>query len=210
MLLYCIRHGESTFNAQGRIQGQANPPLSDLGMWQSEALAAAFATIEIDAVYASPLERAAATARPLAAALGLVVRPLDGLMELNAGIFQGKSWHEIHDEHPQEAALWASHDPDYRIPGGESRRDLMLRGHQALETIRSEGSQRAAVVSHGGILAAALKSLLGIPAERNPFSFYNASISQVNWDAQVKLLTLNQIDHLRRAQGEFDTRSGDL
>jgi broad specificity phosphatase PhoE len=67
-----------------------------------------------------------------------------------------------------------------------------------------------AVIAHGGVLAAAFKSLLGIPAELNPFNLFNASISQLLWDGQVKLLTLNQIDHLPRLEGVHATRTGDL
>jgi probable phosphoglycerate mutase len=210
MILYCIRHGESAYNAEGRIQGQEDPPLSDLGRRQGERLAAAFAGQKIDAVYSSPLARALDTARPVAAALGLEVRVLDDLKELHAGIFQGRSWAELCDFCPGECERWSSQDPDFQIPGGESRRDLMRRGRAALEAIRGGGGERVIVVAHGGLLNAALKSILDIPAERNPFTFFNASISQLAWDGHVKLLTLNQIDHLRRPDGEFDTQSGDL
>ena len=73
MILYLIRHGESAFNAEGRIQGQMNPPLSELGRRQAVALAPALAGLEIDAIYASPLERAFATAEPSAEKLGLEI-----------------------------------------------------------------------------------------------------------------------------------------
>lgn len=210
MILYLIRHGESAYNAEGRIQGQQDPPLSELGRRQSEALAAALGELGIETVYASPLMRAFDTALPTAERLGLPVRTLDALMELNAGVFQGKTWPQVRDEHPAESERWLSGDADFRIPGGESRRDLMVRGRAALSTIR-EGAERAvAIFSHGGILSAALKSLLEIPAERNPFSFYNGSLSKLAWDGPIKLMTLNQIEHLRRPDGGFDTRSGDL
>jgi len=210
MILYLIRHGESAHNAAGRIQGQADPPLSALGERQAAALAGALKDRPIEAVYASPLRRAWDTARPLAEKLNLDVRPLDGLMELHAGVFQGLTWEEVRRDHAEAAERWAGPDADYRIPGGETRRELMTRGRAALEAIRSGGHGEAAVVAHGGILAAALKSLLGIPAELNPFSFYNASISKLAWGGTVKLLTLNEIPHLRNASGEHDTRSGDL
>jgi 2,3-bisphosphoglycerate-dependent phosphoglycerate mutase len=210
MILYLVRHGESAFNAAGRIQGQLDPPLSELGQRQGQALAAALATLPIEAVYCSPLQRAMQTAAPLAAELKLELRTLDGLKELNAGIFQGKTWPEVHDEFPAEAARWTSQDPDFRIPQGESRRELMSRGRAAFDTIRECGCRQVAVVAHGGILAAALKAMLEVPPQRNPFSFFNASISKLAWDGQVKLLTLNQIEHLRRPDGTYDTRSGDL
>lgn len=210
MLLHCVRHGESAFNAEGRIQGQLNVPLSPLGVWQSQAVAAALARLPIDAVYCSPLDRALETARPAAEALGLELRIDERLMELNAGVFQGKLWSEIQAEHPEAAVRWLNHDPDFVIPGGESRRQLMARGLAALEAIRQRDHRQAAVVAHGGVLSAAFKAILGIPAERNPFELYNGSISQIRWDAKIKLMTLNQIDHLPKRDGEFATRSGDL
>jgi probable phosphoglycerate mutase len=131
-------------------------------------------------------------------------------MELNAGVFQGKLWSEIQVEHPEAAERWLNHDPDFIIPGGESRRQLMARGLAALEAIRQRDHRHAAIVAHGGVLSAAFKALLGVPAECNPFELYNGSISQIRWDAKIKLMTLNQIDHLAKRDGEFATRSGDL
>ena len=210
MNLYLVRHGESAFNAEGRIQGQTNVPLSELGRQQSEALAAALVKLPIEAVYSSPLERAFETARPLAEALDLPVQIEPRLMEINAGIFQGKVWREIQAEYPVEAASWTAHEPDFVIPRGESRRQLMERGMAALEAIRSTDLDEVVVVAHGGVLTAALKGLLGVPAERNPFNLFNASISQVRWDSQVRLITLNQVDHLPKLSGVHATRIGDL
>ncbi len=213
MLMYLVRHGETTSNAEGRIQGQCDTPLSPLGIRQGAALAAAFRSVPLDAVFASPLSRALDTAKPLAEALNLKVHTDDRLMELNAGIFQGLLWSEVQSGFPDEALRWKNQDPDFVIPGGESRRLLMDRGRAALEAIRGANFARVAVVAHGGILAAALKSLLNIPAGLNPFSFYNASISKLSWAGtveQIKLLTVNQIEHLRAAGLDREDRTGDL
>jgi probable phosphoglycerate mutase len=210
MILYLVRHGESAFNAEGRIQGQLDPPLSPLGLRQSQALASALAGQKIGVVYSSPLLRAMQTAAPLAKALGLVPQTDNRLLELNAGVFQGLTWAEINQRLPAEGNAWKSQNPDYRIPTGESRRDLMHRGQAALEAIREAGHSPAVIVAHGGLLTAALKALLGVPAERNPFTLYNASISQVDWQSQFKLITLNQLDHLQAAGVDLRTRTGDL
>jgi broad specificity phosphatase PhoE len=132
------------------------------------------------------------------------------LKEINIGLFQGLLASEIGARHPSETAAWRSQEPDYRIPGGESRRELMQRAEAALRAVHEASHRRVAVVAHGGVLAAALKALLGVPAERNPFMLYNGSISQLEWSSQVKLLTLNQTDHLRLAGCELATRTGDL
>jgi broad specificity phosphatase PhoE len=199
MLIYLIRHGESLYNAEARIQGQSDVALSPLGLRQAEAIADALANERIDAIFASPLRRALQTAEPIAARFELAIQADDRLKEIHAGIFQGLLWAEIEDKFPDAARPWREQHPDFVIPGGESRRSLMVRGRAVFESIRESPFRRVAVVSHGGILAGALKALLRIPAEINPFSLYNASISKLAWNETIKLLTLNQLDHLRAA-----------
>lgn len=211
MILYLIRHGETTFNAEGRIQGQFDSPLSPVGVRQAEALARAFESRPIEMVFSSPLSRAFDTARPIAERVGVDIRTDDRLKELNAGVFQMLLPTEMAERHPEATARWRSHDPDFCIPGGESRRQLMQRGTAAVSAILASGLKSAAVVAHGGLLTAALKGLLGIPADRNPFMLYNGSISLIESGEQVRLLTLNEIEHLRNPDdGSAATRMGDL
>ncbi len=197
MKLFCVRHGETVFNQAGRIQGQFDSQLSPLGRRQCVAVAEALAGQAIDVVIASPLTRALESAQVIADRLGLSVTLDPRLMEIHAGVFQGHSWDEIEVRYPSEAAEWRTQDPDFRIPGGESRRDVMQRAGAALADVRETGYRQAIVVAHGGSLSAAFKALLGIPAERNPFSLLNASISTIGWDKDVKLLSLNDVAHLR-------------
>ena len=210
MILYLIRHGESVFNAEGRIQGQTDIPLSSLGRQQAVVLARAMAQLPMEAVYASPLRRAMETAEPLAELLRLPIRTDERLKEIHAGIFQGLLWSEIDQRYAAEATRWREYDPDFVVPGGESRRMLMQRGRAAIDAILAAGHKQAAVVAHGGLLGAAIKSLLDIPAHRHPFSLYNGSISKLAFGQQVRLLTLNQIDHLRAAGIALEDRTGDL
>jgi len=197
MLIYFIRHGESCYNAEGRLQGQSQTPLSPLGLRQAESVAAALAQEPIEAIYTSPLTRAMQTATPLARALGVTPIADPRLMEIHVGMFQDLLHTEIAERYPEETAMWRGSDPDYRIPGGESRRDLMTRGRAAFDAIVAGGQKTVAVISHGGLLAAIFKSILDVPADRNPFSLYNTSISQVVVGNEFKLLTLNNVDHLR-------------
>jgi broad specificity phosphatase PhoE len=210
MIFYLIRHGESLYNAEGRIQGQSDVALSPLGLRQAQAIADALADEAIDALFASPLRRAMATAAPIAARLGLSIHCDDRLKEIHAGIFQGLLWEEIESKFPDAARPWREQQPDFVIPGGESRRDLMERGRAVFELIRESAFRRVAVVSHGGILAAALKALLRIPAEINPFSLYNASISVLAWNDRIKLLSLNQLEHLRAAGLALEDMTGSV
>lgn len=206
MKLYCVRHGETEYNLTHRIQGQFDSALSALGRKQCEAVAEALGGLPCDAVITSPLRRALDTAQYIADRLKLELRLEPRLMEINAGIFQGHSWHELDERFPEEAARWKSQDADYRIPGGESRRDLMQRTGAAFRAIREAGYAHAIVVAHGGSLGAALKELLAIPASRNPFELNNGSISTMVWEKEVKLLTLNETAHLHG----LESAGGDL
>lgn len=210
MILHCIRHGESRYNAEGRLQGQSATPLSDVGRRQAAAIAAALADRPIAAVYASPLARTMETAEPLASALGVEIHPDPRLMEINVGRMQDLLHVEVADRFPEELALWRTREPDYALPGGESRRELMVRGEAALADILAAGHAEAAVVSHGGLLAVAFCALIGVTLERNPFLLYNASISQLSGGNVVRLLTLNQTDHLRAAGCETINMRGDF
>lgn len=210
MLLYCIRHGETTFNAEGRIQGQLDTPLSPLGRTQAACIAKALAGAGVEILFSSPLSRAFETARPIAAACRVDIRTDDRLKELNAGVFQNLLPTEMAERYPEETQRWKRHDPDYRMPGGESRRDLVERGTAVFRDILAANVRIAAVVAHGGLITAAFKGLLGIAPESRPFMLYNGSISRIDTSDHLRLLTLNEIEHLRTADGALQTRLGDL
>ena len=178
MLLYLVRHGETTYNAEGRIQGQSDAPLSELGHRQSAAVAEALAALPIEALYSSPLRRARQTAEPIAARLKLPVHDDPRLMELDAGRFTGRLRSELADIYPEELARWLSGDEDFAIPDGESRRQLADRGSAALRDIAAAGHRQVVVVTHGGLLSATLGSLLHLPQPMPPFAFQNGSITR--------------------------------
>jgi len=199
MILYCIRHGESTYNAEGRVQGQSDVPLSALGQRQSEAVAAALAGNPVEAVYASPLRRAFETARPVAEALGLKIHTDDRLKEIDVGIFQDRLRRELRDVYPDELARWSSGDLDYRIPGGESRRDLIDRGSEVIRSICASSHDRVAVVAHGRLLVLTLKALAGLSLDSPPDSLENGSISTLVHcgDGKFELAEIDRVEHLR-------------
>jgi broad specificity phosphatase PhoE len=207
MLLYLVRHGESQFNATGRIQGQLDVPLSEIGRRQAAAVAQRLAVEPLEAVFASPLCRALETAGAIAAQHNLAVRTDDRLMEIHAGVFQGLTRLEMTEKFPEEERRWTAREADFRVRGGETRRELADRGRAALQFIRACGHEHVAVVAHGGLLSAALKSLLDVPVHRGPFHFYNAAITRVYWDDEVMIDTHNETEHLREiGKGGF----GDL
>jgi broad specificity phosphatase PhoE len=198
MLLYCIRHGQTVYNAQGRIQGQTDVVLSELGVAQGEAVADALADKPITAVYSSPLRRALQTAEPLADRLGLTVQTDPRLMEMNLGDFQGQLRAELDREYPEAFTRWRSGDPDFAFPGGESRRSLTTRALAAFDTIRRTEHSHVAVVTHGALLLAVIRAMLHIASEIRMPPLENASISVLSSEgSEVKVVRFNVVEHLR-------------
>ncbi|HOA51912.1 MAG TPA: histidine phosphatase family protein [Thermogutta sp.] len=199
MLIYCIRHGESTYNSEGRVQGQSDVPLSDLGRRQGEATAEALAKVGLEIIYSSPLRRAYETAEMVARRTGCDIRIDPRLMEIHAGIFQDRLRHELIREFPEDFRRWTSEDPDFVIPGGESRRQLAERGVAAFRDIAQSKFERVAVVSHGRLLVVTLKALLVDSSHLIPPALQNASITVVEADpktGQFRLVDVDQTDHL--------------
>jgi probable phosphoglycerate mutase len=139
------------------------------------------------------------TARTIAERLGFDIRTDPRLKEVDAGIFQDKLRSDLENLYPQELARWLSGDPDFVIPGGESRRMLARRGCAALEAIRQAGHDEAAVVCHGRLLVVTLRALVDFPPGEQPSALQNGSITrlQFNCDGTAQLLSLNEVDHLR-------------
>jgi len=180
MIFHCVRHGESTYNAEGRLQGQSDRPvLSERGRRQSAAAAEALAAFPVETIYSSPLSRARQTAEIIAGRLGLEIRSDPRLKEIDVGVFEDRLRSELAAVYPKELARWVSGDAEFRIPGGESRRDLARRGAEALEAVEAAGLGQVVVVGHGGLLVAAMKALLRIPADAPPTALENGSITRL-------------------------------
>jgi probable phosphoglycerate mutase len=151
--LVLIRHGETAWNAEHRIQGRLDIPLSPRGMLQSARLAECLANEPIEAVYSSGQSRAWLTAAPLAARLGLQIIAEPRLRERCFGIFEGLTLEEIAERHPAEFVKWRERDPEWRPDGGESGQQLIDRVMSAVNEIGARhANQTVALVSHGGVL----------------------------------------------------------
>jgi broad specificity phosphatase PhoE len=209
MLQYLVRHGESVSNAAGRVQGQEDVELSSTGVAQARAVAAWCRSLVADAgtgpqvteLWSSPLRRARETAEAIADATGLQLRVDDRLRELHAGIFQGHLWADLETRFPEEVAHWRSGDAGYAIPGGESRAQLATRGHGAIADLAARPTRGMIVVAHGGILTAALGSLVGnrhpllTAAAERPFTrlpaLANCSVTLIRWPGP-ELVSFNE------------------
>ncbi|MEM8747464.1 MAG: histidine phosphatase family protein, partial [Actinomycetota bacterium] len=143
-----VRHGQSTWNAERRWQGQADPPLTDAGLAQARsAIAAANGAGPFGGVASSTLERASRTAEILAEGLGLPTpTPEAGLMERSAGEWEGLTRVEIDQRYPGAVAAWRT------PPGFESDDDLLARIVPALVGLAGTmpGDLPVLAVTHGG------------------------------------------------------------
>lgn len=149
--LLLVRHGESEWNADGRVQGQGDPPLSAAGRDQARRAAEVIEGVE-GPVVASDLRRARQTAEILAEALGggpVVTEP--ALREIDLGRWSGLTHQEIEALDPEEYAAWRSGRLD-AFPEGETRRAFAARALRGLERAADEAA--ALVVAHGGVLRA--------------------------------------------------------
>src|SRR6218665_2736315 len=108
-----IRHGETAWTVDTRIQGHLDIPLNDTGLWQAEQLARALAGEPIAAIYTSALQRAHATAQAVARPTGAPLTAEPGLRERSFGRFQGRTFAQIEAELPADALRWRKRDPHY-------------------------------------------------------------------------------------------------
>ena len=154
LLFLLARHGQSTWNAERRWQGQGDPPLSAQGRLQASALADALAGEGVEALVSSDLARAAETADIVARRLGLSPPRLEPrLRERSLGAWTGRTAAEIAASWPEELARLRAGDPELRPGGGESGRELAQRVRAALRELAAEPpGRRVALVTHLGVI----------------------------------------------------------
>ena len=194
-----VRHGETAWNRETRIQGQLDIPLSPLGAAQARRLAQALDGQGVDVIYASDLARALQTAEAVAQQLGLAVQLEPGLRERGFGLFEGLTWAEIETRWPAESERWRRRDPQFAAQGGESLQDFYARAVAAVEALASRHpGQTVLIVAHGGVLdclyrAAARQSL---QAGRT-WTLGNASINRLLYSQTgLTLVGWNDDNHL--------------
>jgi probable phosphoglycerate mutase len=150
-----IRHAESVWNAEGRWQGQEDPPLSARGLAQADSLAESLRDAGVLRIVTSDLRRARATAEPLARALGLELIADPRLRELDVGRWGGRTREEITRVDAELLARFDGGDPEVRAGGAESLALLRARARAALADLAGTGSEpRIALVTHLGWLRA--------------------------------------------------------
>jgi broad specificity phosphatase PhoE len=197
-----IRHGLSVANAQGRIQGQFDSPLSEQGREQSRALGRRLVQEgwSVSAIYTSDLSRASETAEILASSLDVPVISDKRLREYGFGVLTGVVWRDVEQLHPEIWQAYYERNEWGPIPGEEGDEPFHSRLTAALADIREGhgGGDVVAVVTHGGSLGMIMAGLLGMDLQRpHPFRFGNASLSVVEIDPRGWVLScLNDTCHM--------------
>ena len=184
--IIAIRHGETSWNVDTRIQGQLDIPLSANGRWQAERLAEALRDESIKAIYASDLTRAWETAQYLGHVHGLQVTKESGLRERGFGDFEGKTFAEIEVLLPEQSLRWRKRDPEFSPAGGESLVALRARVIEAAQRLATlHPGEQIALVGHGGVMDVLYRAAtrLDIQAPRT-WALGNAAINRLLWTSE--------------------------
>lgn len=197
-----IRHGETAWNAEGRVQGQLDIPLNEAGVSQARCVAAALPEGRFTALYSSDLGRVRETAAPAAKRLGLEPRLEPRLRERHYGIFQSLTYAECKVKLVDDYARFTRKDPDYAFQTGESLKDFYARSVSCLgEIARNHEGGEVLVFTHGGVLEMAYRHALGrgLSSARD-FEIPNAAINWLEIGPQEwKVLAWADCDHLAAA-----------
>lgn len=198
MRLLLVRHGETDWPLNTRVQGRLDTPLNATGHRQAALLGEALRTEGIAAIYASPLQRAQATAAAIAQHHGLAVVTLPGLSELDQGDLEGLPAAEIRTHPSGVHQHWQAGNFGFVIPGGESLEALQVRAWLAVQAIMQQVGQGTAVaVSHNLTTKTIICSALGLPlgTYRN-LRKDNCSITTLEFTPErVTLVRLNDTSH---------------
>jgi broad specificity phosphatase PhoE len=197
--LLLVRHGESTWNVVGRIQGQLDPPLSDRGREQALELAARLRGHRLAAFYCSDLTRARQTAAALAPAVGMEPVPLAGLREIGLGAWEGKTAEEVCREFPDDFQAWRRERSWDLIPGGEGACAFERRVAATLRQIEEQHPWGDVLcVTHGGVIQVALLAVIGRRSTGFfPFAIDNGSLSVIRRsDGRSMITAVNDTCHL--------------
>jgi ribonuclease H / adenosylcobalamin/alpha-ribazole phosphatase len=194
-----LRHGQTPMSVQKRYAGRSDVPLTDAGVAQAAAAAKRLASAGIDAIVASPLQRAVRTAEAVAAVTGLPVMTDDGFRETDFGDWEGLTFAEVRERWPSEMTAWLA-DPAVAPPGGESFAEVSERVTAALgRVLDGRAGQTVLIVSH----VTPIKTLVAAALMAPPPALYRmhldvAALCEIDWyaDGPAVLRSFNDTAHL--------------
>ena len=181
--IIAVRHGETAWNVDTRIQGHLDIALNDTGRWQARQVARALADEPLAAVYTSDLQRAHATAQAIAQASGAPLVAEPGLRERRFGELEGRTFAEIEAELPEQARRWRQRDPHFAPTGGETLVQLRERIAATTHRLAAQHTEQLIVlVAHGGVLDMLYRLATGLDLQApRTWLVTNASINRLLW-----------------------------
>ena len=203
--ILAVRHGETAWNRDTRIQGHTDIELNDHGRWQAHRLADALRDEPLAACYASDLGRALETARAVARHHDLPVHTHAGLRERCFGRFEGHTWAELETRYPEESMAWRKRVPDFAPAGGESLLQLRERVVRTVtELAARHPGEQVLMVAHGGVLDILYRAAtrLELQAPRS-WELPNTAINRLLWSPEgLSLVGWADTTHLQTADGQ--------
>lgn len=195
-----IRHGFSVANNEHRFAGHSDFPLTELGKLQAERCAEALKDEKIDAIYASDLKRAFETATPIAKAHGLTVIPHEGLREIFAGEWEGKTFEELQSEYPEGFGVWRNDLGAAHPDGGESIAELFERIIATMgEIAKEQEGKTVCIATHATPIRSVCTAAMGGGAEDMSKLCWmpNASLNIFEYEnGRFIAIDTGKIDHL--------------
>jgi probable phosphoglycerate mutase len=199
-----VRHGETLWNRDTRIQGHTDIDLSEHGRWQARQLAQALRDEPIAACYASDLSRARETAQAVAQTHGQVVHTHTGLRERCFGRFEGHTWAELETRFPEETLAWRKRVPDFAPAGGENLLQLQARVVATVTELASRHpGEQVLMVAHGGVLDILYRAAtrLELQAPRS-WDLTNTAVNRLLWSPEgLSLVGWADTGHLQTPEG---------
>jgi broad specificity phosphatase PhoE len=204
--VYLVRHGQTAWNREEIFRGRTDVPLDETGLRQAELAGEYFEGMEIHAVYSSPLARAWQTAEKIAVPRSLEVQPLEGIIDMSFGNWEGHPHQEIKEKDTERYRLWREEPHRVKLPGGESLEEVRIRSMAALEgVIRNHPGKTLILVSHRVVNKVLLCGILGI--DNSHFWQIGQDTTAINLiqhrNGRFVLSLLNETCHLTRLKGEW-------
>jgi len=199
-VLILIRHGETLWNTQLRMQGSLDSDLTSKGESQIKALGEWMKEVPFDYLYCSDSGRARKTAEAISKNTGHTLNVEERLREKDLGIFEGLTSEEARELYPETFHLFKTAGANYVIDQGESTQQLLDRALEAIEEIRISHPQKVAVlVTHGGVVRVLMKHVLGVPLDApTQFMISNTGIFRLVWRDKWIVAEMGAVPHLEK------------
>jgi probable phosphoglycerate mutase len=197
-----IRHGETEWNSQLRMQGHSNSALSAVGRGQIQALGEWMENVSFDHIYSSDSLRARETAEAITQYSGDTLQFDQRIREKNLGVFEGLTSIEAREQHPEIYRFFKTGGANYVIDEGESTQQVLDRALEFIEEIRlRHPEQRVVMVTHGGVVRVLMKHTLGISIDA-PTSFLikNTGIFRLVWNEKWLVSQMGGVSHLEKLE----------